>query len=100
MMTILKSKLESPIRWFGTEVSLACTTWSGPDAARANKARVRTIDIVLLALATALPWSTSVTGILGIITFFFILSTIRLEPLLAGLKRSASSLPIALVLLA
>ncbi|MGX9944837.1 O-antigen ligase family protein [Bradyrhizobium denitrificans] len=94
------SKLASANRWFGAELSLACTTWSGPDAARANNARLRTIDLAAVALAAALPWSTSVTGILGFVIFFLILPTIRLEPLLSALKRPASILPLALLLLA
>ncbi|MGC0389269.1 O-antigen ligase family protein [Bradyrhizobium sp. USDA 241] len=97
--TISKSKLGA-IRWFGAELSLACTTWSGPDAARANNARLRNIDLAVVALAAALPWSTSVTGILGIVIFFLILPTVRREPLLSTLKRPASTLPLALALLA
>lgn len=97
---ILKNKLDNAARWFGTEVSLACTTWSGPNTARAHKARVRSVDIALMLLAATLPWSTSVTSVFGIVVFLFILSTSRVEPLLASLKRPASTLPLALILLA
>ncbi|MEW6150733.1 MAG: O-antigen ligase family protein [Pseudomonadota bacterium] len=99
-MNLSKTTLVNGIRWFGAELSLACTTWSGPDAARANNARLRNIDLAVVALAAALPWSTSVTGILGIVIFFLILPTVRREPLLSTLKRPASILPLALALLA
>jgi len=100
VVTILKNKIYNAARWFGTEISLSCTTWSGPNSARAHEARVRNVDVVLMLLAVALPWSTSVTGALGIAAFFFILPTIRLEPLSANLKQLPSMLPLALVLLA
>lgn len=97
---ILRNKLTNAAGWFGTEVSLSCTAWSGPDTARAHEARVRNADIILILLALALPWSTSITGVLGIVAVFFILPCIRVEPLSASLKRPASALPLALVLLA
>lgn len=98
MMT--KAKLGNAVRWFGKEIYLSCTTWSGPDSVRAQNARLRNVDIFLILLAIALPWSTSVTGILGIVVAFCILPNARVELLLTNLKRPASMLPLALLLLA
>ncbi|WP_187436050.1 O-antigen ligase family protein [Bradyrhizobium hipponense] len=61
---------------------------------------MRHVDIILMLLAVALPWSTSVTGILGVVVAFCILLNARVELLLTSLKRPASVLPLALLLLA
>ncbi|MGY8683123.1 O-antigen ligase family protein [Bradyrhizobium sp. UFLA05-153] len=54
----------------------------------------------MLALVAGLPWSTSLTSILGIVLFFGILTTIRTERMLATISHPAGALPLALVLLA
>lgn len=99
-MTVSKSTSVNGIRWLRAEVSLACTTWSGPDSARANNARIRNVDLTVVALAAAIPWSTSVTGILGIVVFLSILLTIRIEAPLSVLTQPAAALPIGFAALA
>ncbi|MBR0774568.1 O-antigen ligase family protein [Bradyrhizobium diazoefficiens] len=96
----LRGSIADTARWLGTEVSLSCTTWNGPDTARAHGARVRNVDAVIMLLAVALPWSTSATGILGIVVALCILPIVRMELLLTSLKRPASMLPLAVLLLA
>lgn len=98
-MTSLMRKFEN-IRCFGREVWLAFAIWSGPEISRAVDARIRNVDIVLTMFAAALPWSTTAASILGILAFISILPTIRLEPFQAVLMQRASTLPLALVLLA
>jgi len=41
---ISTKQIENAVRWFGTEVSLACTVWSGLDNSRAHNARLRSVD--------------------------------------------------------
>lgn len=87
-------------RRFVTEASLACTIWSGPEVGRADSLRLRNVDIVVLALVAGLPWSTSLTSILGVVLFFGILTTFRTERMLATISHPAGALPLALVMLA
>lgn len=87
-------------RRFVIEASLACTIWSGPEVGRADSLRLRNVDIVVLALVAGLPWSTSLTSILGVVLFFGILTTFRTERMLATISHPAGALPLALVLLA
>ncbi|MGY8662364.1 O-antigen ligase family protein [Bradyrhizobium sp. UFLA05-109] len=58
------------------------------------------MDIIALALVAGLPWSTSLTSILGVVLFFAILTTIRTERILTVVSHPAGALPLALVLLA
>ncbi|WFU37365.1 O-antigen ligase family protein [Bradyrhizobium sp. CB82] len=100
MLTSLALKLNAATSRFATEASLACTTWSGPELARAGALRSRNIDVAVLGLAAVLPWSTSATSIFGIAIFFLIWPTIKTERLVAALSQPAGALPIALVVLA
>lgn len=100
MFTLLALKLNAAICRFATEASLACFTWSGPEIARAEALRIRNVDVAVLGLAAALPWSTTATSIFGIVILFLIWPTIRTERLLAAVSQPAGALPVALVILA
>ncbi|MEZ2146346.1 O-antigen ligase family protein [Bradyrhizobium sp. DN5] len=100
MLILLILKLNNAISQLAAEAYLACTTWSGPDLARAETLRSRNVDIAVLGLAAALPWSTSATSILGIVILFLFWPTIRSERLFAVVSQPAAALPIALLALA
>ncbi len=100
MLSLLALKLNTATSRLATEASLACTTWSGPELARAENLRRRKIDVAVLGLAVALPWSTSATSILGIAILLLICPTISMKRLLVAVSQPAGALPIALVALA
>jgi len=57
-------------------------------------------DIVAVLLAAALPWSTSLVGILGVVLVLVMLPTIDVASLVESLKRPICAAPIALFVLA
>jgi O-antigen ligase len=57
-------------------------------------------DIVAVLLAFALPWSTSLVGIFGVIFVLALLPTIDVSTFIASLKRPIAAAPIALFALA
>jgi O-antigen ligase len=57
-------------------------------------------DIVAMLLALALPWSTSLVGILGVVLLLTLLPSIDIDIFLASLKRPICVAPIALFVLA
>jgi O-antigen ligase len=57
-------------------------------------------DIVAVLLAFALPWSTSLVGIFGVIFVLALLPTIDVSTFIASLKRPIAAAPIALFVLA
>ncbi len=59
-----------------------------------------TADIVTVLLAFALPWSTSLVGILGVVLVLVMLPTIDAGVFIASLRRLISAAPIALFALA
>jgi O-antigen ligase len=59
-----------------------------------------TVDIVAVMLAAALPWSTSLVGILGVVLVIVMLPTIDASAFIESLKRPICAAPIALFLLA
>ena len=67
---------------------------------RDKTAWMTTADIVTVLLAFALPWSTSLVGILGVVLVLVMLPTIDAGAFIAQLKRSIAAAPIALFLLA
>ncbi|MGC0320816.1 O-antigen ligase [Bradyrhizobium sp. USDA 326] len=100
MLTLLALKLDTATSRFATEACLACTTWSGPELARAEALRSRNVDVAVLGLAAALPWSTTATSILGTAILFLIWPMIGRERLLTAVSQPAGALPVALVMLA
>jgi O-antigen ligase len=60
----------------------------------------RTVDIFAVLTAFALPWSTSLVGILAIIWVVTLAPTLDVRPFLQSLKRPICALPIALFALA
>jgi O-antigen ligase len=59
-----------------------------------------TADIVAVLLALALPWSTSLVGIFGVVMILTLLPSIDIDIFIASLKRPICAAPIALFLLA
>jgi O-antigen ligase len=67
---------------------------------RDQAAWMTTADIVAVLLAAALPWSTSLVGIFGVVLVLVMLPTIDAGTFVASLKRPACAAPIALFVLA
>ena len=67
---------------------------------RDKAAWMTSADIVTVLLALALPWSTSLVGILGVVLVLVMLPTIDAGAFFASLKRLISAAPIALFALA
>jgi O-antigen ligase len=65
-----------------------------------KSAWITSADIVVVLLAFALPWSTSLVGILGVVLVLVWLPTIDVSAFFASLKRPICMAPIALFLLA
>lgn len=74
--------------------STALAAWRNP-AAWAKAA-----DIVAVLIALALPWSTSLVGIFGVVFLIVVAPTIDLKEFLQSLKRPIVVLPLALIALA
>jgi len=74
--------------------ALLARRWRDPAAWRT------TVDVVAILLALALPWSTSLVSILGVVLLITMAPYLDLDRLLQILKRPISLLPIALFLLA
>jgi O-antigen ligase len=72
----------------------ALAAWRNPAA------WTRTADIFAMLIAFALPWSTSLVGILGIIWIVTLAPTLDVRLFLQSLKRPICALPIALFALA
>src|SRR5215475_9482763 len=97
---MLKCRVRKALKWFFSEVALACNTWSGPEFELAHQARVRAVDIAIILLVVALPWSTSAASVLAVVVFLFIVPTLQLGPFRRCVSSSSGILPCALVLLA
>lgn len=67
---------------------------------RDKTAWMTSADIVAVLLAFALPWSTSLVGILGVVLVLVMLPTIDISAFIAELKRPIAAAPIALFALA
>ncbi len=67
---------------------------------RDKAAWMTSADIVTVLLAFALPWSTSLVGILGIVLVIVMLPTIDISAFITQLKRPIAAAPIALFALA
>lgn len=63
-------------------------------------ARMLNVDLVAVAVAVLLPWSTSGVGIGMVVWLVALAATLELRPFLRSLRRPISALPIALVTLA
>jgi O-antigen ligase len=63
-------------------------------------ARIRNVDLVAVAVAALLPWSTSGVAIGMVVWLLALLPTMELRPFLRSLRRPVCMLPIALVILA
>jgi O-antigen ligase len=63
-------------------------------------ARIRNVDLVAVAVAVLLPWSTSGVAIGMVLWLLALLPTMELRPFLRSLRRPVCMLPIALVILA
>lgn len=77
-----------------TSHSPAFVRWRDPAAWRT------TVDVVAVILAAALPWSTSLVSILGVVMLITMLPHLDVEAFLRVLRRPVSVAPIALFLLA
>jgi O-antigen ligase len=75
-------------------VALLSRRWRDPAAWRT------TVDVVAILLALALPWSTSLVSIFGVVLMITMLPFLDIEAFLAQLKRPICLAPIALFLLA
>ncbi|WJR76307.1 O-antigen ligase family protein [Bradyrhizobium sp. NP1] len=75
-------------------ITVAASRWRDPAAWR------KAADVVAILTAASLPWSTSATGILGVVLLITIVPALDWPAFLQSLKRPASALPIALFLLA
>ncbi len=73
-------------RWFDV--------WHDPAA------RVRTVDLLGVAVAASLPWSTSAVAIFMVLWFIALIPTFDVRALLGSLKRPVSALPLAFFALA
>jgi hypothetical protein len=93
-------RFAAALAWLAAESRLALTTFSGPQAARARNARLRSVDVALVVAAAALPWTTA--GALGalIAAFALLLLTTRFSQWPATLARPAGGLTLAIFLLA
>lgn len=74
--------------------ALLARRWRDPAAWTA------TADIVAVLLAAALPWSTSLVGILAVVLVLVMLPTVEAAALIESFKRPVCAAPIALFLLA
>src|SRR5690348_10440564 len=74
--------------------ALLARRWRDPAAWRT------TVDVVAILLALALPWSTSLVSILGVVLLITMVPYLDVDRLLQILKRPISLVPIALFLLA
>ncbi|MEH2503720.1 hypothetical protein V1290_002531 [Bradyrhizobium sp. AZCC 1578] len=86
--------------WLTEWLRLLLLVWNGSEAPRAQLVRIGLIDFFIVALAVALPWSTTVTTALVVAILLMMLITHGPRAMAAELKRPACSLPIALVGLA
>jgi O-antigen ligase len=75
-------------------VALLSRRWRDPAAWRT------TVDVVAILLALALPWSTSLVSIFGVVLIITMLPYLDVEAFVASLKRPICLAPIALFLLA
>ena len=67
---------------------------------RDSAALTLTVDVLAVLVAAALPWSTSGVGILMVLWFLALIPTLDPRALLRSLTRPASSLPLAIFVLA
>ncbi|HEY3891985.1 MAG TPA: ligase, partial [Bradyrhizobium sp.] len=67
---------------------------------RDPQAWAKTADVVAVLIALALPWSTSLVGIFGVVWVISVVPTLDPEAFAASLRRPISALPIALFALA
>jgi len=93
-------QVRSAVAWLATELRLAFTTFSGPDADRARNARVRSVDVALVCLVIALPWSTAASLVALISAGALLLLTVPLSMWPKTLARPACWLTLALFILA
>jgi O-antigen ligase len=63
-------------------------------------ARMLNVDLVAVAVAVLLPWSTSGVAIGMLVWLVALAATLELRPFLCSLRRPISALPVALVALA
>ena len=77
-----------------SSMAVRASRWRDPAAWR------NSVDVVAILTAASLPWSTSATGILGVILLITMVPALDWPAFLQSLKRPASALPIALFLLA
>jgi O-antigen ligase len=75
-------------------VALLSRRWRDPAAWRT------TVDVVAILLALALPWSTSLVSIFGVVLMITMLPYLDVEAFVASLKRPICLAPVALFLLA
>jgi len=86
-------------RWQAAEIRLALTTFSGPDAAPARDARLRSVDVALTVAAALLPWTTAGAEGALLVTIAFLLATVPLAMWPTTIARPACGLTVVLVLL-
>ncbi|MGY3581593.1 O-antigen ligase [Bradyrhizobium sp. USDA 4341] len=67
---------------------------------RASENRITVIDLLIVLLALAFPWSTTATTILAAVIVLMVVSTYCLEEMIGELKRPACALPLVLLGLA
>src|SRR6478752_6763678 len=67
---------------------------------RDSTALTLTVDVLAVLVAAALPWSTSAVGILMVLWFLALITTLDPPALLRSLTRPASALPLAIFVLA
>jgi hypothetical protein len=95
-----RCRIREGLKWLFSEAALACNTWSGSEFELAHQARVRAVDLAIILLVIALPWSTSAASVFAGVVFIFILTTLQIRPLTYCLKLSPGMLPCTLLLLA
>jgi O-antigen ligase len=78
----------------GSMFSLVLSAWQEPVA------RIRNVDLVAVAVAVLLPWSTSGVAIGMVIWLVALVPTLELRPFLRSLRRPICILPITLAALA
>ena len=81
-----------------TELNVSLSTifsaWHDPAA------RILNVDLLTVAIAILLPWSTSGVAILVVLWLAALIPTLELRPFLLSLKRPVSAIPVAFVALA
>ncbi|MGY4403630.1 O-antigen ligase family protein [Bradyrhizobium sp. USDA 3315] len=90
------SKVTDSANSFGPLRFLFCV-WSDTDEPQLRVTQVGTIDLAIMLMAAALPWSTSVTIVIALTVLVMMLITYGPRKMLGDVSRPAYALPIAIV---